>query len=213
MNKIGWLIRILATLAGAILTLIIAHAFNPFSAMTFIPQDKAYDVCITVYFSIMEIVLNWGIEKVNALIDSYFMTIEVFISHKDEAAEIYSKPKIRFNEFDLAEVALTVHMRGRKKYFTGLEIVLPQIAQADFQVGKRTIGAYINNQGDFCVKLSDICGSSDAIQLSQTFSVIIQRSPVDESALVQLSPELHPVKRHRRIKYSSNMAILQLEAK
>ena len=94
--------------------------------MSFIPEDKAYDVCITIYFSVSELVVSVAIAKIDAIVDSLFSDVRVMFSHRNEKAEINSRPAIHFNELDMSEVELSVFIRGPKKFFTGTTIIIPK---------------------------------------------------------------------------------------
>lgn len=211
-KKIILLLRIAASILGAILSLIIAHNFNPFSTMTFIPQDKVYDVCITIYFSIAEVIISFGMDKIEEIVSGYYMDIEAVLSHRNEEAGLDSQPTIRFNEVDMSEVSLTLKIHGKRKYFNNIEVVIPRIAQADYQLGRQSLGASINSNGDFCIKISAICGYTETVDLTETFLITLQRAPVDNSARVTISPEARPIK-HKRIRFSNNTAVVQLEVR
>lgn len=202
--------KIVSPFIVGIVSLMIAHNFNPFSAMNFIPKDKAYDVCITIYFSAVEVIFGFGIDKIEELIAGYYMEIEAILSHVNEEARVDSKPTIRFNAFDVSEVELTLNIRGERRYFNDIEVVIPRIAQADYQLGRRDHGASINSNGDYCIKLSAICGHTEIVNLKETFLVTLQRAQIDNSARVTISPEARP-SRHRRIKFLNNAAVVKLE--
>lgn len=209
-KRIVWLLRIVFSYIGAVISLFVAHYFNPFSIMSFIPGDKAYDVCITIYFSVSELVVSVAIAKIDAMVDSLFSDVRVMFSHRNEKVEINSQPAIHFNELDMSEVELSVIIRGPKKFFADTTIIIPKIAQADYQLGRECIGARINENGDFCIDLMTLCGQIQNVDMTEKFLITLQRAPIDNSAEIVITPEISP-KSHGRIRFSYNTVAVQLE--
>ena len=207
------ILRIAATILGAIISLYIAHIFNPFSLVTSIPVDKVYDVCIAVYFSLTELIVTWGMDKLKEVISNFYIDIEAIISHRNEDAGLESQPSIRFNEVDMSEMALTIKIHGTRKILSDLKVVIPKIAQADYQSGRKSLGASINSEGDFCIELSAICGQSEKVNISETFLITIQRAHIDDKAQIIVMPEISPKGKFRRIRFLRNSAIIKLEGR
>ncbi len=207
-----WLLRIFTSIVGAIISLFIAHYFNPFVLMSFIPTSSVYDVCITVYFSITELLINWGLDKAKEKAADYYSDIKIVLSHSDEQADLNSQPMIRFNECDMAEIAITIVAKGSLKRLSNIRVIIPRIAQADYQPGRKSLGASINDKGDFCVDLSVICGHQEKVMLSETFLITLQRAPVDNNASVIITPTLSP-RKNKRVRFQKNTASLQMEVR
>lgn len=212
-KRCNWLLRIAASIIGAVLSLYVAHVFNPFSLMTVIPQDKVYDVCIAVYFSITELFVGWGVDIIEEKISYLFTDIEAVLSHRCEEAVLQSRPLILFNELDMSEVALTIKIRGSRKNISGVKVILPRISQADYQLSRKTIGASINNSGDLCIELSAICGQPENVNMAETFLFTLQRAPVDDNAQITITSVISPKDGHRWINFYSNTAIVKLEGR
>ncbi len=178
--------------------------------MSFIPEDKAYNVCITIYFSVSELLASAAIAKVDAMVDSLFADVKVMFSHRNEKAELNSRPKIHFNELNMSEVELSVTIRGSKKSFSDIIIIIPKIVQADHQLARKCIGECINENGDFCIDLMTLCEQIENVDMTEKFLITLQRAPVDNSAEIIITPEISQ-KSHGRIRFCHNTMAVQLE--
>lgn len=213
MKKGIWLLKGAGTLLVSFLCILLAHIFNPFSFVSIVPKDKVYDVCIAVYFSIGSIITEAVIDKINNYIESEKVYIEAIFSHRNEESGLQSKPCITFNDCDMAEIELEVKVRGNSKQISSLRIEIPKIAQADFQVGRKSIGAELNDNGDFVIHLSKICGNSDTINVKEAFLITMQRIPMDDRATITVKPVLALEKKPWQVEYACNAAIVRLEDK
>lgn len=213
MKKGLLLFKIVGTLLVSVLCILLAHVINPFSFISIVPKDKVYDVCIAVYFSIGSFITEGLIDLINKCIESKKVYIEAVFSHKNEVSGLQSKPCITFNSCDMAEIELEVSIHGNSKQISDLRLEIPKIAQSDFQVGRKTIGAEVNNNGDFVIHLSKICGNSGDINIRETFLITMQRIPIDDKATITMKPELSLEKKSLWIDYTSNSAIVRLEDK
>ena len=204
-----WLLRIAFSIIGAILSLLLAHYFNLLSLIPIIPKEKLYDVCITFYFSLTGLLLNGVIDLIEKKVSDYYMDVEAVLSNRNEEPGLNSQPTIRFNEFDMSEVKLTIRIDGKRDFFSDVKVIIPKIPQADYQAGKKSLGASLNSQGDFCIDLSAICGKSQTVSMSQTFFITIQRVPIDNIAEITITPEIIP-KKSKRIRFVNNSAVIKL---
>jgi len=125
----GIFLKIFKTVLIALAGVFIANKFNLFSYMTFIPDDKAFDICITVYFTILELISEFLLEAVHGRRSE----LSVILSHVNTDVSIESNPIINFNQDDLAQMTVTVHINGMKKHFTGSKIVLSDVGFATMQ--------------------------------------------------------------------------------
>lgn len=204
-----WCLRIAFSIIGAILSLLLAHYFNLFSLIKNIPEEKVYDACITFYFSLTGLILNGLLGLIEKKMSDYYMDVEAILSQRNEVPGLSSQPTIRFNEFDMSEVALTIRINGNRDFFSGVKVIIPKISQADYQLGRQSLGASLNNKGDFCIDLSAISGQSQKVNMSETFLITLQRAPIDNNAEITITPEIIP-KKSKRIRFLNNSAVIEL---
>lgn len=207
-----WFLRIAFSVIGAILSLLLTHYFNFFSLITIIPEDKVYDFCISFYISLTGLLLNGMLDVIEKKVSDYYMDVEAILSHHDEVPGLSSQPTIRFNEFEVSEVELTIRINGDRDFFSGVKVIIPKIAQADYQLGRQSLGASLTSEGDFFVDLSAICGQSQKVDMSETFLITLQRAPIDNNAEIKITPEINP-KKSKRIRFLNNSAVIELEVR
>lgn len=211
-KKFVWCLRIAFSIIGAILSLLLAHYFNLFSLIKIIPEEKVYDVCITFYFSLTGLLLNGLLDLIEKKVSDYYMDVEAILSHRNEVPGLSSQPTIRFNECDMSEVALTIRINGDRAFFSDVKVIIPKISQAEYQPGRKSLGASLSSEGDFCIDLSAICGQSQKVNMSETFLITLQRAPIDDNAEITLTPEITP-KKSKRIRFFNNSAVIELGVK
>ena len=101
-----WL-QILVSIAGILLALCLAHAFNICDYMTFIPKDKSYDVCITVYFALVEVITSILLSMILDWMEARKVNVEVIMFASNEAPNKASCPIIKFNKISLNDTSIT----------------------------------------------------------------------------------------------------------
>lgn len=60
------LLKISKPLIVALIGVYLTNKFNIFNYISFIPTDKAFDVCITVYFAALELVSEFLMDALHA---------------------------------------------------------------------------------------------------------------------------------------------------
>ena len=106
--------KVAKPLVVALIGVYFANKFNIFDFITFIPEEKSFDICITVYFAILEILSEFFAKSAYAKFTS---EISVVLSLNNTEVSIDSTPIIKFNQSGLAEATITVSIVGRKKTF------------------------------------------------------------------------------------------------
>ena len=207
----GIFLKIFKTVLIALAGVFIANKFNLFSYMTFIPDDKAFDICITVYFTILELISEFLLEAVHGRRSE----LSVILSHVNTDVSIKSNPIINFNQDDLAQMTVTVHINGMKKHFTGSKIVLSDVGFATMQANTRVDGAGVDTDGNYIIHLDRLFGAAETKTLvSSSFRVVFAKAPIPNAMTFEMSPEFKTNTRfrsHSLITYKHNKATLRAE--
>lgn len=207
-----WL-QLLLSLIGSVLALWLAHLINIFDYITIIPADKSYDVCITVYFTLVETGINVGHSLAIEWWKKQKTKIEAVIYLPKGKPNVDNKPVIHFNEIDMAEFRMKLVVKGKCSNILDKNIILPSIEQADIQIGRRGIGASIDNCGNFIVEIKKLCQNRQNIEVEEDYKIILQRANIEDSSEIVIKPELFAALKSRKIEYISNEARLILEEK
>lgn len=184
-----WL-KLCLSLAGSIIALVLAKWFNIFSYMTFIPKDKQYDVCIAVYFTLLEMIIAYIYEAIEQKVEKEKAKIHSVIHLKNEGPNLNSVPEIRFNEMGMAEFYLHVELDGMCKKMDGCKIRIQSFIQGDMQLGKKGSSANIDNDGNFVIDLEKICGQREDIHWEEDYRIVLQRGVIENGGGIVLKPEL-----------------------
>lgn len=197
------IIQLVFSFIGAIVALFIAHKFNIFEHMDFIPVDKAYDACITVYFAIAESLIKILGEHISGFIKAKQTEVQlIFYSDKNNIS-LGSNPKVRFNDLDVATINVRVFISGKVKSINGKKIMIYAMSQMDYQVGNNGSALSLDSTGNIVIDLKKMCGNQDEVQLSEDFSFLMQRSVKGENETI-ISSDIG--KEDCFLKYYSNKA-------
>ena len=187
--KIVW--KIIKLLIGAILGLYLTNKFNLFSYFTFVPEEYALDICVTVYITLAEVLIDGGFDWLNKSITNRFISnIEVIMTAANSKADIFHNPEIRFNSEGLAEANINVKINGRKKDFENCIIVLRRCAIADIQNNYKTSGVSVDSNGDYRINIYSLLGGSqERTTVDFTCKISLAEVPVDGESSARLEPE------------------------
>ncbi|WP_026668108.1 hypothetical protein [Butyrivibrio sp. AE2005] len=203
------IIRVVLSLIGAIIALIIAHQFNIFEHMDFIPGDKAYDVCVTVYFTIVESLINIIWESITAQIKEKQTEVKVVLFNDKNNVSPGCNPIVRFNDMDVAKVFARVYISGNVKNLNDKKVMIYAMSQMDYQIGNKGSALSLDKDGNIAIDLKKMCGNQDKVQLSEDFSFMLQRSVRGENTTV-ICPELQ---KGSFVKYICNNATIMMGGK
>ena len=205
--------RLLLSFVGFVIALLVAHGFNIFDYMTFVPQDKKYDVCMAVYFAVMETGITFLYDWIDDCIAKNKTYIEAIFHLPSEYSNSNSIPIIRFNEMGIAEVKLHLVVKGRCTNLTnnGVMISVPQ--QVDAQFAKKGVGIKRDNQGNLLIMLDEVCRNREVFEGEEDYKITFMRRDFDNEASISIAPELLAKKKDRKINFVSNEAKVVLEEK
>lgn len=203
-------IRFLASFIGSIVALLMAHYFNFIIFLTFVPDDKKYDVCIAVYFTCIEAIIGIIFDFICEWFESRRTYIEVVFYNPKETVNISATPIVKFNNMGMAELMLRVKVKGKSANIKNGSIRIEAFKQADMQFAKKGLGAKISNNGDALIKLMDICDGHEELDYEEDFKLVFQRGDYDTYSSRNIKPELVSVK-SPYVKYERNYMEIILE--
>ena len=189
-------IQLAISFVGSIIALLLAHYFNIFEYMTFIPSEKSYDVCITIYFTVIQTGVNIGFYEINKWLEEQKTKIEAVVYLPNEEPNLNSCPIIKFNEMDMAEIRLKLSVKGKSK---------------TIQIGRKGIGVSVDNSGNIMFEMEKMCQGHEAINIEENYKLVLQRGNIDDSLTIIMKPKLVKKARTKNIKFFTNEAKIVLE--
>lgn len=200
----GALWKLLTPIASAILGIWAANKFNLFEFLTFIPTDYVYEVCITVYFAIIDVILEILRELLcNFLKEKFFSEIEVIIYQTNTEPNIKNNPTLIFNSEDQTEACILVSVKGNKKHFKNARIQIENPACAEIQGNYKSRAVSIDND-TYCISLEDLFGGYNKSNFEQKFRIVLAQIPVDDECIAEIRPEI--IKKRFNVLYKHNCA-------
>lgn len=211
--------RVLFTLLAAFLGLLAVNIFNIFDYWLFIPEDYRYEVGITIYFAIADTTLTNTVDWIK---ENYYSRISCIMKVKGMKSNIFSTPEVDFNELDLAEVFLHIHVKGKKKSLSDVFIQIPSLAVASMQLNTRNTFATIIKDGSCIVKIGQLFGNvENQTEVEVEIPITFIKEPVDISSSIQITPKISRTSTNRvgslmrtlATHYSSNSFILKTKGR
>lgn len=195
--------KITASIISAIIGILAANQLNIFALMPFVLSNYAYEVCITVYFAIADVVLEALQEHFSEKISRWFFSeLEVIIWQPGTSINFGADAVLDFNADDLTEANISVKISGAKKHFNDVDILIKKPSFAEIQDGYRRREVQIDDE-NYRIKLAELFGNSDHIECEQEFKIAMIQDPVDGDSSVIISPELSRKKRNIRYKHNN----------
>ena len=201
-------LRVITPIISAIIGIVLANYLNIFDWMPFVPKEYSYEFCISVYFAMADVIIDFLKEFICDKIQNKFFSIaNVLISKPGTEINIDTNAVLNFNEDDLTEALITVYIKGHKKHFKDVELVIKKPAFAEIQEGRSMRQEVYLDSNNYYIKLEELFGHSESVKCKQVFQIALIQNPVDGDSSVTLVPELN--KKKRNIRYHHNNAELR----
>lgn len=180
--------KILMTIFGALLGVLGAHLFNPFEWITIIPDGSSYDVCIAVYFTIADTVIDWIVNQVES---KCLAEVYVAISRIGTAATIESDLVIDLDARGHADLCIKVNVQGKRKHFGDIRIVIPSIGFASIQPSFPGQGVSLDIcTGNNVITLDSVLGRSETVDFSKEFRLAVVMTPSGNEQSELICPQI-----------------------
>lgn len=204
--------RILASLIGTLIALVLVNLFNIFEYISIIPADSRYDIGITIYFTLIEIAVDMLYDKSLKYIESSKAHIEAILYLPNQEYNVEAVPNVRLNDYGMAEMRLHIGLSGKSNKIKNSTIMILAFQYADMQFEGRGTGAQIDNQGNLVIDLKDLCNNRTEIKCEEEYKIVLQRGAIDNGSEIVLEPEIKiNGKKDCFTKYTHNKAIIVLE--
>lgn len=189
-NVLSILWKIAIPLFSALIGLKIVEKFNVFQIFNIIQdKDTAFDICTTVYFSIIDIALLSFSEWIKR---SLFppQLIQVTLSKPEDLVQNSSAPDLLLHENRPSEARLTVKISAKKKTCKGLKLMIEGINFATMQLPAASAEASVDATGNFVIDLEKMFGNQELANTTQTFRILFSKEPVNGICQSKLYPKL-----------------------
>lgn len=193
MSKWSW--RIIKPIVSTCIGLYAAHCFNVIEYLNFVPKSSKYDICITIYIAIVDVVMDMlSTFVMNYYIENFQSTVVVTLMKPGDETTLHNFPVLKFNANELIEADIRIDIIGRAKTFEDTELIIKKPVIGDLQIDSEKNQArslvIIDSEGNCCVKLKALFGNDKKrTKLSMVFRIVMIRS-INYRVEAQLKPEL-----------------------
>lgn len=187
--KIIW--NLAKVIAGAVLGLVLAKWKNVFASLSFVPQEYAYDICVTVYISVCEILIGSMLDGILKCLRKRFVSkISVTIFLPQSGADIKHNPDIQFNQDGIAETIVEVEYDGLRRHFKGSKLVFRHLAFADIQYNAIREEVSLHD-GDYELDLETLFGGVEKHSVGKNrYRLLLIQYPTDAESSARFEPEI-----------------------
>lgn len=209
LNILPFLFKIAIPLVSALIGLKIVDCINVFQVFHLIEDaDRAFDVCTSVYFAIVDATIYSGTEFIK---NTFFpsQNIQVVLSKPGDMVQYNSIPDLVLREDRPNEAKLTVKINAKKKTCKGLYLVIENPNFATMQLPAASIAACVNAQGNLVIDLEKLFGNQEQTNTNQAFRILFSREPVSGVCQSELYAKLS--KEPWLISFETNRMIIRTE--
>ena len=200
--------KILTPILSAIIGVLVANTWNVFALFPFVPQNSVYEICLTAYFAIVDILLEFLWDWIVNIYEKLISSLNVVLSVPGTRNDITTDAVMTFNSQGIAEAIVSVEIKGRKKHFNRTDLVIKKPAIAEMQPASRRREVRIES-GNYYINLEALFGNGDMLECKQEFKIAFIKDELDGGDMIKMHPELN--KKKRNIKYKCNSMKLRME--
>lgn len=200
--------KILTPILSAIIGVLVANTWNVFALFPFIPTNSVYEICLTAYFAIVDILLEFLWDWIVNIYEKLISSLNVVLSVPGTRNDITTDAVMTFNSQGIAEAIVSVEIKGRKKHFKRTDLVIKKPAIAEMQPASRRREVRIESD-NYYINLEALFGNSDMLECKQEFKIAFIKDELDGGDMIKMHPELN--KKKRNIKYKCNSMKLRME--
>ncbi len=190
---------------SALLGILFAHLFNPVAWIPIVPEDYVYDICTGIYFTVIDILLNEGFDWVEK---KFCAEIILTISGMGTSAPVDSDPEIELNSLGMAELQVTLILRGKRNHLSGVNVVIPVIGFAAIQPASGGQGVNLDEDGNCVIYLDSLLGHGENVEITRGFRLVVSMTPSGMPQSERICPQVKDRKWNVRFKY--NKAVIKI---
>ena len=205
------LLKIISPIIASMLGVLLTNSFNLFDVIPFVPKEESFGLCITVYFPIIDVILNLIFEQFHKLlVDKFTSRLTATITSYNTNVANCENLSICFDRHDLAEAKMNVEIDGLKKHFKNTELIIYKPVFAEIQIDNSS-ELVITESDCLRIKLDKLFNQQNYVKCKQTFKFSLIQDPVDGDAYFDIIPKLENKKLN--LIYKHNKATIKAVAK
>lgn len=191
LSTLSFLWKISIPLLSAIIGLKVVEQFNFIQAFGIITDvDKAFDICTTVYFAIVDVVLLSAVEWIKS---TFFPTqvIRVTFSKPGDMVQNESVTDLLLKENSPTEAKITVEINATKKTCNGLALRIDGVNFATMQLPIASSVANVDANGNYIIDLEKMFGNQETAHTTQSFRILFSKEPFNGVCQSELYAKLN----------------------
>lgn len=204
-------LRDVLSIAGMVVALIAVNFWNLFDYVPFVPKGFEYEVGMTVYFTVAEILMGRLDEKIRAVLGKAKGKLQVVFYRRSKNPNIGHDPEFQINGDAPIEIKVKVSVEGSCDNLRKCRLHICASSLVDFDWGDTSdISAVrIDSAYNATIDIGKICGGSEHVdELSESFFLMVRKKPGVRDSEIMISFEMDS--KVRGIEYKHNKARIQI---
>lgn len=190
LSVLSFLWKIFIPLFSAVIGLETVERFNLIQIFGIITDtDKAFDICTTVYFAIVDVILLSATDWIK---HTFFPTqvIRVTFSKPGDVVQIGSVTDLLLKEKIPTEAKVTVEINATKKICKGLTLRIAGVNFATMQLPAVSTVANVDESGNYIIDLEKMFGNQEIAHTTQSFRILFLKEPSNGACQSELYTKL-----------------------
>lgn len=198
-------VKLIIPILGAVVGLWATNCFNIFSFVTFLNDNQAFDICVTVYFAFSEAALELLFDF--AYGHFFSSSISVVISPPGVKAGTDTETTIVMKN-GIGEAEMHLGIQGRNFWFRKAKIEIPALASATIQPNQNMRGVTIEQSGNYVIDIPSLIGKSPVVDVQEKFRILLAMESDDGSRREKMCVTVR--KKTVFVRFKSNCAYIQM---
>ena len=187
---LGCLWKIAIPLLSSLISLKLLSMYNVFEYIGPLKAtDKAFDIGITTYFSMLDILLTVLTNKLKELLPR--QSLEIIFSTQGMCGTANTVSYLVLNKEQPSEAKINISIHANRKTVEKMKITLNAINFATMQPPEANAATFVGEDGNFYIDIGKMIGNSSYVDISQTFKILFVEEPIDCEGNAQIQPELN----------------------
>lgn len=181
----GVIWKILVPIISAILGLIIANRIDIFSQFSLPEGISSFEICIAVYFPVIDIIISSITEAVHKLV--FAQSIEVVMWLPGNSPALKAEPSIVLNSSP-TEMKLTISVKGNRCCCKSAKVTIEPPNFVTFGLPRRNPIISTDADGKVVLEVDKLFGGQNKVDTRQEFRILMTKEEVEGSSSSVISP-------------------------
>ena len=169
------ILRIVLSITGMVFAIWLVRMENIFSYETLVPRSERYEVGLTCYFTIIGIIEGKIYDQILKQIEKRKSYVSFVFYQRDQGADMNNTPKVRNKEEGMAEIWISLWLKGCSKDLGSSDIILYASNTFEYQRKRDRVddAIEVDTDGNAIIHIDKICSHSTNTDIKMDFCLMV----------------------------------------